>query len=257
MSARPLIYGLIRSPQPGVEMIYDETASLAERLRRGELEAALIPSIEFLRGAGQTLVEGPALVARPGGRATLLITQRPIETAERIAVNEFCRSPIVAVRVVLDRLWGVRPDLLVEKNLNDDWRERYDAVLLNGDAALDFVNRGTPPDLEAFSVGQMWLRVTGHPLVQGVWVYSEPELETRLSSWLITSRNLGLQNLSRLADGIAATSHYGSEVLYDYFANSWSYNLGPDEMEGLRALEELALEYDLIRQSRLAPVYID
>jgi predicted solute-binding protein len=98
----------------------------------------------------------------------------------------------------------------------------------------------------------MWSLVTTAPLVVGVWAYNEEDLEARLSKLLATSRNLGLQNLSRLADGIAATSHYGSERLYDYFASHWAYHLGEEGREGLRVLEELATEYDLVRGGRFA-----
>lgn len=252
LSVRPLIYGLTRSPQPGVELVYDQPGVLASRLERGELDLALVPAIEYVRGVGTAYVEGPAHVARTGGHGILLVSRVPAREIERIAVHEFCRSPIAATRVVLDRIHGVRPDMLVEKNFTGDWRESYDAILLTGDAALDLAVHGHPADLEVHNVVEMWTQVTGYPLPLSLWVFNDTDLQATFARWLVTSRNLGMQNLSRLADGIAATSHYGSEVLYDYFSNSWTYQLGPDEVAGLRALEELAMEYDLVREGRLA-----
>ncbi len=256
ISVRPLIYGLIRSPHKGVEIIYDEPAVLSGGLERGELDVALIPSVEYMRGVGTAFVSGPALVARPGGRGILLVSQKPIAEIERVAVHEFCRTPIAAVRIALDRVHNVTPDLLVEKNYNGDWREHYDAILMSGDSALDYISRPAPAGLETHNVTDLWGQVTPHPLVLGLWVYTNKELEATFSKWLMTSRNLGLQNLSRLADGIAATTHYQSELLYDYFANSWSYNLDKDGLEALRALEELAVEYDLVREGRFAPAKV-
>jgi predicted solute-binding protein len=123
---------------------------------------------------------------------------------------------------------------------------------LSGDSALDHLSRPAPEGLETHNITDMWGQVTPHPLVLGLWVYTSKELEATFAKWLITSRNLGLQNLSRLADGIAATVHYESGQLYDYFANSWSYNLDKDGMAALCVLEELAVEYDLVREGRLA-----
>jgi chorismate dehydratase len=251
MSVRPLIYGLTRSPQPGMEIVYDDPALLADALERGALDVALIPSIEYLRGVGAETVEGPALVAKTAGRGILLLAQTPIPEMRRVAVHEFCRTPVLVARVVLDRLYGVTPDLLVEKNFNGDWRENYDAILVSGDAALDVDGRPVPDGCEVHSLADMWSRIVPHPLVLGLWAYNDKDLTATYSKWLVTSRNLGIQNLCRLADGIAATSHYPSEQLYEYFSQSWSYQLDEEGAAGLRALEELAVEYDLLRRGRL------
>jgi predicted solute-binding protein len=253
---RPLIYGLIRTPQPGVEVLYDEPGILADRLEQHELDAALVPAIEYLRGVGSARIDGPALVARPAGHGVVLIARRPLGEIERVAVHEFCRTPIAALRITLDRLHGARPDLLVEKNFGGDWRERYDAILLTGDAALDIVSHGHAAELEVHNVVEMWTRVAGHPLPLDVWAYNSSELQATFAKWLVTSRNLGLQNLSRLADGIAATSQYDGETLYEYFTHSWSYDLGGGELAALESLEELSVEYDLVRAGRLARVSV-
>ena len=65
ISVRPLVYGFTHNVTPHVELVYGEPAMLADALERGRLDAALIPSIEYLRGVGRFVVEGPALLARP------------------------------------------------------------------------------------------------------------------------------------------------------------------------------------------------
>jgi len=254
ISVRPLIHGLIVGPQQDIEILYDDPGILAEGLDRGALDVALIPSIEYLRGAGRAMVEGPALVARATGSGVVLVSQKPVTEIERIAVHEWCRAPIVVLRTVLHKLYGVMPDLLVEKNLGGGWREKYDAVLVGDDAALDYSTQAPPDGCEVINVVEMWGKVVPHPLPLGLWVYTDTELTATFSKWLMTSRNLGLQNLSRLADGIAATSHHDSQSLYDYFTQAWSYQLDDDAMAGLRALESLAIEYDLMHGVRLEKV---
>jgi predicted solute-binding protein len=234
-----------------VELSYAEPGVLADRLERGEVDIALIPAIEHLRGVGGGYLAGPAQVARPAGHGILLVSRVPIGEIERVAVHEFSRTSVVATRVVLDRLHGVGPDLLVEKNFDGDWRERHDAILLDGDRALDLVVQGHTAELEVHNIVAMWTQLTGHPLPVLLWSHASEEIEATFAKWLITSRNLGVQNLSRLADGIASTSHYSGTDLYEYFAGSWSYHLGDDESAGLGALEDLALEYDLVRACRL------
>ncbi|MBM4119202.1 hypothetical protein FJ251_15995, partial [bacterium] len=45
----PLTRGLEKSRSPEVELVYASPSALADRLRYGELDAALIPAVEFFR----------------------------------------------------------------------------------------------------------------------------------------------------------------------------------------------------------------
>lgn len=250
VSTRPLIYGITSDRSEDVTLTYDEPSLLAEALMRGELDVALVPSIEYLRGIGRFHIEGPALVAQPGGGGVLLASQKPLAEVERIAVGEFSRTPIAALRIVLAERYNVTPDILVEKNLRQRWREQYDAVLISGDGALPG-GLHDEPCAEVVNVCSLWYSVTSKPLVTALWVFNDETLRSRLTELLVSSRNAGVQNLSHLADGIAQSTQYDGSQLYDYIAQSWSYQMGPDELDGLRRLEELAMQYDVLREARL------
>ena len=55
LNTKPLIYGL-GEHLPGAELVLDLPSRLADRLAAGELDVALIPSVEFLRGRGLAIV---------------------------------------------------------------------------------------------------------------------------------------------------------------------------------------------------------
>jgi chorismate dehydratase len=251
LSVRPLILGLTRRQAPEVELVYNQPGLLAEALTRGDLDAALVPSIEYLRGVGNHYLDGPALVAKPGAGSLLLLAQRPVESLERIAVSEYCRSPVSATRIVLAEKFGVIPDLCVCKNMQGDWREEYDGILLTGDQGLQFLTERPDSGVTVHNVTAMWEELTSLPLVRCLWVYDEEALSGQLTKVMVLSRNLGLQNLSRLADGVARTTQFEGEVIYDYLSNCWDYHLTEKVVEGLRVFEEYALRYDLIRHARL------
>jgi chorismate dehydratase len=251
---RPLIFGLTRRQAPEVELVYSEPGLLADALSRGRLDAALIPSIEYLRGVGGYFLEGPALIAKPSAGSVVLLARKPAESLERVAVSEFCRSPVSAARIVLATTYGATPDLCVVKNTHGDWRDEYDGILLTGDQGLQFLAERPDPDLTLIDIASMWDDLTSLPLVMGLWVYHDEGLTGQLTKTMVLSRNLGLQNLSRLADGIASTTQYESDVIYDYLANCWEYQLTDVAMNGLRALEDYALQFDLIRCGRLPSV---
>ncbi len=115
---------------------------------------------------------------------------------------------------------------------------------------LELVER-PDPNLIVHNISAMWYELTSHPLALSLWVYNHKDLEGWLRKVLVLSRNLGMQHLSRLADGIAQTTQYNNEALYDYLLNCWDYHLTEPALEGMTALEELALRYDLLQAARL------
>jgi chorismate dehydratase len=254
LANRPLLFGLADHAPDGVELVNEEPGPLALALERRELDAALIPSIEFLRGVGERTVPGPALVAKGGTRGLLLVARKPIARVERIAVDEFSRTPLVALRAVLDKEFSILPDLCVVKRkpLNEsNWREEFDAALLAEDEALHYAERETNPSETCYDVGEMWCSIFAQPLVVSVWAYNDPRLARELEGALIASRDRGVDRLADLCDEVARSSSYDAGFLLRYYTSVWGYHLGPAEEEGLRLLEDVAYEYQLLQDRRL------
>lgn len=254
ISVRPLVFGLTRRSESDIKLIYKEPGALAAALDRGELDAALVPTIEYLRGVGRYYVDGPALIAKPAMGSLVLLAQKRIDALERIAVDKFCRSPLAVLRVTLGEVHGVLPDLCVTKDVDGDWRENYDGILLSGDAALEVLVCRPDNGVTAHNITDMWYSLTSLPLVLGLWAFSDKDLEGQLAKMFITSRNFGMQNLSHLADGISHTTQFDGEILYEYYSSCWDYHLSETGKEGLKSFEEYALRYDLVQRGRLEPV---
>lgn len=254
LANRPLLFGLAEKARDGVELVAEEPGSLALALERGELDAALIPSIEFLRGVGEYTVPGPALVAKGGTRGLLLVAKKPIAQVERIAVDEFSRTPLVALRAVLDKEFSILPDLCVVKRrpLNaSNWREEFDAALLTDDEALQYAERETNPSEACYDVGEMWCSMFAQPLVVSIWAYNDSRLGKELGPVLVAARDRGVRQLADLCGEVARASTYSAEFLLQYYTSVWGFHLGPAEEEGLRLLEDVAYEYQLLQDRRL------
>jgi chorismate dehydratase len=251
LSVRPLIFGITRSPGKDARLVYDEPGNLARSLESGRVDAALIPSIEFLRGVGNYKIDGPALIAKQASNSMILLANKEPGDVRRVAVNEFSRTPIAVLRIVLDHLYGTLPDICVTKNMEDNWRNSFDAILLTGDRGLRQVYLQSSSDDRLYNLSELWYSLTAEPLVLLVWAYNDKNLGSSLKKILIASRNLGYQNLSLLSDGISQTSEYDGEFLYRQFNRGWHYDMGPAEAQGLRVLEEYAQRYQLIQEKRI------
>lgn len=254
LSARPLTFGLIRNPEPDVEIVYGCPGPLADLLDRGGVDAALVPSIEFLRGVGREIVDGPALVAGRRTESLCLVTDRPPSELRRVAVDENNRTPLAVLRIVLDQLFGVMPDFCVHKADPAGWREAYDAALLTGDAGLEYCHGERNPGETHYDLGELWAALHPEPLVVSVWAYNDEAIASSIERIARRSLEVGLDNLRLLAKGVAKTTAFDEKFLHNYFTTGWRYHFGEDEEKGLRVLEARALEYNLIREARLAPV---
>lgn len=259
LAARPLISGLAQNSDDSIVLVYDEPGSLALSLERREIDAALIPSIEFLRGVGQFSVPGSALVANGPTKNLLLISNKPLEQVRRVAVDEFSRTPLVALRVVLDKLYGILPDLCVLKRkpqASCDWCEDFDAVLLTGDEGLRYCSREMTPSEICHDIGEMWRALYSKPLVLSLWAYNDEGLGKQLEAILNASRDYGVKNISRLFDTPSESLPYDGEFLSRYYDSGFGFHLGVDEEEGLRLLQDTAFDYELLQHKRLDRVLV-
>lgn len=253
VSTRPLLFGLLHDETLRERVRFEPAANIVESFARGRCDAALIPTIEYLRGTGQYVVAGPALIGRAAPGSVMLVSQKPVDEIQRVAVGEFCRNAVAVLRIVLAENHGVFPDLLVEKRINDDdWRDRYDAVLLTGDAAFLEANSERVKGLIRYNVADVWKSVTRTPLVHAVWVYDDRRLANEIALLLTASRDEGCGRLAAVAEDAARISGVDAMAIYDYLTRNWSYELGDEELDGIRVLNDLARKYDLIRDSRFA-----
>lgn len=251
LAAQPLVYGLARRTGVDIDLVRDRPARLAYLLERGVLDTALVPSIEYLRGAGARYVLGPALIARGRTGAWLLASDRLAGEIRRIAVDECSRTSLAVLRVVLDKLHRTLPDFCVFKGMGESWRESYDAILLTADRGIEY--RFKTPGLcrHVYDVCEMWSAVTPRPLVPLLWAYNEETLRSRIEEIVTESRDFGIRNLSIIAEELASSRGLDEQFVCDYLSSHWGFDMGAEEEAGLRVLEEFASEYQLIQSRRL------
>lgn len=257
IAVRPLLFGLSQDKSDGVELVRGEPGLLALWLERGDVDAGLVPSIEFLRGVGEYAIHGPALVARGRTMGFFLVSRMPLAEVRRVAVAEFSRTPLVALRAVLDKLFGALPDLCVVKQSPLDasnWREDFDAALLTEDEGFARGLQESRPGETCYDVGAMWQSLYACPLVVSLWAYNDGALGRKLEPMVVSSRDQGLRNLRAISESVARSTPYDADFLHRCYSNAWGYDLGFAEEEGLRVLENVACGYQLLQSHRLAKV---
>jgi chorismate dehydratase len=233
LNAKPL-YHRLGERSAAVELSMDLPSRLASRLASGDLDVALIPSVEYLRGAssGYEILPGFAIAARGAVRSVKLFSRVPFDRIVRLALDEGSRTSQALTRVWLDAAHGVRPSRIEALPMGVSALESTaDAVLVIGDRAMKV------PDAPFHSVvdlAEAWNSLTGLPFVFALWV-ARPGLDLGdLPEVLDRCRADGLAHAADLASEYGPRLGLEFGVCLEYLTRVLSYDLGEPEVAGRR-----------------------
>ena len=231
---RPLDLGL--EQEPGIELVRDIPARLVEGLRSGELDVALVSSIELFRRPGYRFLPGLAVSGRGTVASVQVFLRKPLSELQTLALDPSSRTAATLVQVLLAR----RPEgapRFVEVPAGDDPREAgCDGWLRIGDPALRELWVDEPPKF--WNPSREWTETTGLPFVFAPWIVApgvdiEPHLAAFARSRLVGERALGELAL-RAADDWQLPRH----LCTSYLAEECVYEPGPDMRAALRAFRD-------------------
>ncbi len=233
LNAKPL-YHRLEEFAPDVRLSMDVPSRLADALSRGELDVALIPSVEYLRGVsrGYEILPGFAIAARGPVRSVKLFSRVPFGQINRLALDAGSRTSQALARVWLDTAHGVQPARIESLPLGVPAQESTaDAVLVIGDRTMKV------PDAEFLTttdLGAAWVNLTGLPFVFALWVARGDIDLGDLPDALARSRAEGLANAGVIAAEHGPRLGLDEATCLDYLTRVLSYDLGEPEQAGLR-----------------------
>ena len=227
LNTKPLVHGLAAC---GVNVVYDLPSRLADRLASGELDVALIPSIELFRGRGYRMVSDACIGCRgPVMSVKLFFRVSPWKT-RTLALDEGSRTSASLARILLSERFGITPfseSLAIGSGLE---ATNADAVLLIGDRAI-----GSPHErFEAvWDLGNEWVGFSGLPFVFAMWVARQDVETESLAMVLAETRNRGEANLAAIAAAESASHGLTVPQCLTYLRDNLHYHFGPQERLGL------------------------
>ena len=241
LNARPLCDRLI-DLDSGVDLHLDYPSVLASMLAAGKLDAAMIPSVEYLRGratgADYRVVPGVAIATRGPVRSVKLLTRVPFRDIQSLSLDQGSRTSQVLAQIWLAERFQVRPGRLELLDLGASPLEsRADAVLLIGDRAMTVRDESF---LNVIDLGQAWNELTGLPFVFAFWVVRAGVDETRLIELFQHARDDGMLRVRKIANEAAARMGFDPDYCHEYLTQNLSYDLNSSEIAGFRLFAEKA-----------------
>ena len=241
LNTRPLVYRLMElAPMCALE--FDLPSRLADGLANGRYDVALIPSIEYFRAPGYTVVSDACIACRGPVLSVKLFSRVPVEEMRTLALDEGSRTSAALVQILLAERHGVRPELLaleIGRGLEDS---PADAVLLIGDRAMH-----SPAGRFAavWDLGDEWSRWTGLPFVFAMWVARPGSLPPGVEQALGLARDLGVAHLAEIAAREAAPLGLTVPQCLGYLRDNLHFTLGVRERRGLQLFYKLACQHGL------------
>lgn len=254
LNSKPLVEGL-GELLPQIPVKLDFPSRLADDLAAGQLDVALIPSIEYFRGRDYQIISNACVAAHGPVLSVKLYSRVPWGEIKTLALDEGSRTSAALARVMLAERHGVFPDLepLPLNHRTED--SRADAILLIGDRAI------LPPRekfLATWDLGEEWFQWTGLPFVFAMWVavnrdqheklggrhgcgrqLSEEDLDF-LDRSLCQARDWGISRLTEIARREAPLLGLSFPTTINYLSENLQYHLGSAERTGLKRFYELA-----------------
>ena len=253
LNTKPLVYGLAKLA-PQHEIVFDLPSRLADRLRSGSLDVALIPSIEYFQHeASYRIVSDACIACRGPVRSVKLFSRVPFESVRTLALDEGSRTSVALARVLLAERLGVKPRLVPFPIDARPESIEADALLMIGDRAMQ---PQAGPFVGQWDLGDVWCRWTELPFVFAMWVARNQESGVRsqepidqlseLAEVLERARDLGVEHVEE----IATREHAAMGISYDecltYLRDHLHFKLGAREIAGLNRFREDAVRLGIV-----------
>ena len=250
LNARPLTIALEGNSQ--VELVVEPPSKLAQMLESGELDGALVSSFALFQMQGARFVPGVGIASHGPVESIRLYCRKPADSLRRVGLDSWSLAATNMARVYLKHRWGAEPEFVPIDPLKPPREdESIDAFLLIGDNAL----REPPGEHYVLDLGEEWRNFTGLPFVYALWVFRPGAGDAEAAALLQNAKKEGVGKIEEIVNG-ALPPGVDKNTAWCYLTECIRYDVGDEELEGLRRYYELLVE-DGLAPEGWEPRFVD
>src|ERR1700733_10024888 len=275
LNTAPLVWGFTDGPLAGkYDLSFTVPSQCAEALRRGDVDVAIIPSIEYQRIDNIVALADMAVAAKDEVRSILVVAKKPIELAKRIALDTSSRASQALVKILADGLWGIKPEFVDAPPDPSEMLQSADAALIIGDPALRIAMKmealaakvasgedcckGDPEDMPVpgfettfvYDVAYQWREMTGKPCVLAIWAGRRDAITPEVVADFQASKRYGVERIREISEAASVKLGLPAKALERYLIDNIDFNLDEENLEGLKLYYEKAASAGLIARNR-------
>jgi chorismate dehydratase len=269
LNTAPLVRGFTHGPLRGkYELSFTVPSQCAEALRSGAVDVAIIPAIEYQRIPDLVILPDLSIASKKSVRSLLLVSKRPIQEVNRIALDRSSRSTQALTRILCAKRWRIAPEYFEAAPDLPQMLQHADAALLIGDPALR-LSIDTAPHarrdasgetvttavaaglsqsgpLFIYDILEKWRAMTSLPAVLAIWAARREVVTPELVRDFQDSLAFGLRHLDAIAAEASARMNLPAAELRRYLSENIDYHLDEENLRGLQRYYSLAAELHLL-----------
>jgi len=275
LNTAPLVWGFAEGPLEGkYDLSFTVPSQCADALRRGDVDVAIIPAIEYQRMENVVALPGMAVAAKGEVRSILVVSKRPIDMAKKIALDSSSRSSAALVKLLAAGYWGIKPEYVEADPDPSEMLKVADAALVIGDPALRVALKmealasklpgggaccqGDPEDMPVpgfetvfvYDVAYQWREMTGKPCVLAIWAGRREAMTPEVVADFQASKRYGMERVREISEAASVKLDLPAKALEKYLTENIDFDLDEENLEGLRLYYEKAAAAGLIPRNR-------
>ncbi len=224
------------------EIIHLPPAELLSLLQDGEVDAALLPIVNYFENPELYLIPNISIASRGAVKSVQLFFNSndiSIQNVKNIYLDSESRTSQLLLKVLLRDFYHLSLEkICFSSDLNNP---ELQAKLLIGDKAL--IKSGSSS--LSLDLGEVWWNWQKKPFVFAAWMTKQSQM-LELSELLKESRDEGLKSIEKIIAQIhlpltppLSPEERGKEeefspLLNDYFTKNLHYYMGNEELEGIQ-----------------------
>jgi chorismate dehydratase len=231
LNARPLIHGW------SGPVHFDHPSALCRQLAAGELDVALVSSVEYLRNPIYSVVDRVAIASDGPVYSVILAHCGRVEQLREVVVDPASQTSANLLRCLLGKR-GMKVEFVSQGDIRAGR-----GLLLIGDQAIRFrqQSRGRHQFLD---LGAEWKKATGKPFVYALWLV-RPDCDRKVAV-AEALRSLGQNNVENLGALIAVQPESIREFCEFYFRECLRFAFDEGEKRGFEMFGELCVKQKLL-----------
>ena len=225
LNSVPLTYGIEE------ETDFVVPSALAEKIRDGELDAALVSITEALFHENYDILDSVAVASDGPVKSVFLAHRQRLEEIQTVYCDTASLTSVNLLRILLAER-GINP--FFEPLPDYAQASELENVLLIGNPGIDFLR--APHEQTIWDLGAAWRELSDLPFVYAVWALRRGCHDETLRNKLLRAKENGINHLSEI---IATHSDYDADFRQAYLGGHIRYDLGEREKAGLNKFIEL------------------
>jgi chorismate dehydratase len=244
LNTAPLIWSFINGAQRDTVDLFTDTAPArcAEMLARGEVDAALVPVIEYQRLADVAIVPDVCVGSRLAVRSVVLATKRNnLKKVRRVALDDSSRTSVALVKIIFREFLGFEPEWQSSPPDLAAMLAHSDAALIIGDPAMKI-----PRDqFQVFDLATLWHDYTGFGFVFAMWMARKSAADRVRAIDFAGARDEGLANLDEIAASHEGQTGLSPAEMKDYLTTNIAFRMDEDMKKGMDFFFDLSRKHNL------------